>query len=221
MTLSRSFLNGALAISAITAAFGFATEAQAFTVGELIDAGSTGVTVSDKRFYDFVIPNSTTGLFDLDDTVNIDDNGGSFDIDFRASGGTLGGSITAAGTILYKVEIISPFINEFKEVMIQNNVTGGSLPGKTATRTYTATGLPSTLTATNNGSDSGMFQNGPKLISVVDSWSFTGTGSRNSLTSIAANYIQNPERPTTPEPSAVLGVLALGLCGTLAARKKG
>ena len=221
MTLSRSFLNGALAIAGITAAFGFATKAQAFTVSQLINAGSTGVQVGDKLFSDFMIPTGTN-LFDLTDTVNIDDNGGSFDIDFRASGG-LSSSISAAGTIKYKVTIVAPFTNTFDMVDIQSSTTGGALPGKTATRTFTSTGglSPSPLTAINNGTDGGTFLLSPSSISVEDSWSFTGTGGRNSLTSIATSFVQDPPLPAVPEPSAVLGLLALGLCGASVGRKKG
>ena len=220
MTLSRSFLNGALAIAGITAAFGFATKAQAFTVSDLINLGSTGVLVSDKLFYDFVIPTGT-GLFDLTDAVDIVENLGSFDIDFRTAGGT-NGALTAPGQIKYKVKIVSPFINVFQTASIQSNTTlGGGT--KVATRKMTATPgnlSPSTLTATNNGSDSGSFLTAAQLINVTDSWSFTGSGAKNSLSSLGANFTQDPELPTVPEPSAVLGLLALGLCGGLVGRQK-
>ena len=79
---------------------------------------------------------------------------------------------------------------------------------------------PSTLTAINNGSEEGLFLTAAKLINVTDSWSFSGSGAKNSLITLGANFTQDPDLPTTPEPSAVLGLLALGLCGGLVGRQK-
>lgn len=224
MTLSRSFLNGALAIAGITAAFGFATEAQAvtFTVSQLNTSGFSH-TEGDKEFSDFSIPTkpTTAGSFDPNDTVTISDNGGSFTIQFNANGASGAGTtptLTTSGTLTYKVGIIPPFINVFAEAQNQTAVQGS---GKNIVRGLTIAGMtPGTVTNTNGvPNPPGFFASGPKSITVTDSWTITGSGNR-AIINFIDTFIQDPELPTIPEPSAVLGLLALGLCGTLVGRQK-
>lgn len=224
MTLSRSFLNGALAIAGITAAFGFATEAQAAslgpdfngTVGQVTGSGFS-VQVGDKLFSDFVVPTGN-GQFQAGDAVNIIDNLPSFTVEFNP-GTTGANNLSVAGTLSYKVTIVNPFINVFESFQTQTSAGGGT--GRTAFRNTTVSSLvPSTLTTTNSGqSVVGLFPSGPKTISVSDSWSF-GTGTARNITLLQSFIDQDPDDPTIPEPSAVLGLLALGLCGTLVGRQK-
>jgi len=224
MTLFRTFLNGALAIAGITAAFGFATEAQAASfnlpdsfegnVGQL--NGGLSVQVGDKLFSDFVIPTGT-GLFQATDAVNVVDNEPGFEIKFNPFGGG-SNNLSVGGTLSYKVTVVNPFINVFETFQTQTTASSGT---RTATRNTSVSGLvPATLTTTNSGlSDLGKFPSGPKTINVSDTWSFNTTGTRN-ITLLQAFIDQDPDEPTVPEPSAVLGLLALGLCGTLVGRQK-
>ena len=224
MTLSRSFLNGALAIAGITAAFGFATEAQAatFTVSQLNTPGFSH-TEGDKEFSGFSIPTKPTipGSFDPADTVTISDNGGSFTIQFNANGASGTGTtptLTTSGTLSYQVGIIPPFINVFAEAQNQTTVTGST---RNVVRDLKIAGMtPGTLTSTNGSNPpSGFFASSLKSVTVIDSWTITGSGNR-AITNFTDTFIQDPELPTVPEPSAVLGLLALGLCGTLVGRQK-
>jgi hypothetical protein len=228
MTLSRSFLNGSLAIAGIAAAFGFATEAQAatFTVTQVNTPNFTH-TEGDKVFSDFVVP-TATGQFQGGDQVTINDNGGSFSVVFNP-GATGANNLSAAGRLSYKVTILPSYINVFNTADISTRVTTtGSVGSRVATRSFAATSLsPATLSTTNASAASGTFSSPLQSINVTDSWSFAGTGNlgaRNTITGLTANFVQDPELPElilVPEPSAVLGLLALGLCGTLVSRKKG
>lgn len=220
MTFFRSFLNGALAIAGITAAFGFATEAQAAeffsgTVGQVRTSGFSTV-VGDKRFSDFSIPIGT-GQFQTGDAVSISDSGGgSFDVLFSALGATPN-TVSAPGTITYKVTILDPeFV--FGDAGTSTGLTGGT---RSVTRNTTISDLlpgDSPLVSSNGSMGSGTFKPGITTINVSDSWSFGTTGTR-SITSLTTTLNQ-VLAPGVPEPSAVLGLLALGLCGTLVGRQK-
>jgi hypothetical protein len=220
MTLSRSLLNGALAIAGITAAFSFATEAQAAnftgTVGQVKGSGFS-IQVGDKLFSDFVVPTGS-GQFQADDFVSITNNEPGFEVLFSA-GPTAPANLSVAGTLSYKVAIVSPFINIFNAARTSTAITGGT---RSVNRETTITGVsPNPLVSLNGSSPSGTFASSLQTINVSDSWFFGTTGSQRNISSITTSFDQFPEFATTPEPSAVLGLLALGLCGTLVGRKKG
>ena len=216
MTLYRSLLNGTLAIAGIAAALGFATEAQAatFTVAQVNTPGFT-FSVLDKVFSNFNIPTTATGL-QAGDEVIIDVVGGEFSVEFDPSvaGQTF---ITGSGSLEYTVTIPFPYINVFNTA---ENVTSVSGTGTSSSRTLAATGGLNPLVSPNStGAGPGSFSPGVQSITVTDSWN---TGNRR-INSFVDRFVQDPidPDPTIPEPSAVLGLLALGLCGTLVGRKKG
>jgi len=214
MTLSRSLLNSALAIAGITAAFGFATEAQAatFTVAQVNTPGFT-FTVLDKVFSNFSIPVSTTGFQALDE-VTIDVFGGSFSVAFNPAVANAGQTfITGSGSLSYKVTIPSPtFVNVFKTA---DNVTSVGGSGAAPTRTLAVPAIPFSVPINSSGN----FPAGVQSITVQDSWNMVGSRRINSFSDEFMQDPINPE-PQIPEPSAVLGLLALGLCGTLVGRQK-
>jgi len=222
MTLSRSFLNGALAIASIVTPLGFATSAQAisFTVNDIINAPAPGFStqVGDKIFSGFIIPTGT-GLFDLNDTVVISIlNSGAFQVDFNGNAG--GSNLTASGSLSYNIAIDPAFTNTF--TIAQQDTQGANITGGSYVRSFTPSSLTPTSLVNNNGAPPGVngtFAPGTTSISVVDTWTITSPASINSFSD---RYVQDPNFPqsTTPEPSDVLSLLALGLCGTLVSRRK-
>ena len=221
MTLSRSFLNGALAIASIVTPLGFATSAQAisFTVDEIINAPAPGFStqVGDKIFSGFIIPTGT-GLFDLNDTVVISIlNSGAFQVDFN--GNASGSNLTASGSLSYNIAIDPAFTNTF--TIAQQQTQGDNILGGSYVRSFTPSSLTPTSLVSIDGSSpgNGTFAPGTTSISVEDTWTITSPASINSFSD---RYVQDPAFPqsTTPEPSAVLSLLALGLCGTLVSRRK-
>ena len=220
MTLNRHFLHGALAIAGVASSFGFATSAQAalFTVSQLNTPGFVA-TVGDKAYSGFSIPTGT-GLFDGTDSVSITVlASGTHQIDFLST--TTGGNLTSGGTLTYDVSILPGFTNTFSRA--QQDTQGDDLTGGAFTRTFTPTGLTPTSLVYSSGAPlpgNGTFDAGLKTTSVTDTWTITPTASINSFSD---RYLQTPPfpQPPIPEPSAVLGLLALGLCGTLVGRKKG
>jgi len=219
MTLStRSFLNGALAIAGVVSSFGFATSAQAisFTVAELNMPGFT-TKVGDKVYDGFSIPTGS-GLFDPNDTVVISVLGsGAHQIDFN--GNATGTNLTASGSLTYNIAVDPAFTNTFS--IAQQDTQGANITGGSYIRSFMPSYLTPSSLVNNNGTPpgNGTFATGTTSVSVVDSWTITSPASINSFSD---RYLQNPAfpKPKTPEPSAVLSLLALGLCGTLVSRRK-
>jgi hypothetical protein len=213
-TLSRSLTNGALAIAGAAAVLGFGGVAQAFSVTQVTTSGFT-YQVGDKIFSDFSVTGTTT---EGSDTVDMSFVGGNYQVNYNAT--TTGGAfnaLTTPGTLKYKVTIAPGYLNTFSAA--GTDAQGGPFIGGVYTKTLAATGLP-TLTYNSGGvTPFGTFASGLKTIDVVSSWS-TGGGD-NYVNSFSDKYIQQPLQPTTPEPSAVLGMLALGLTGVLVRRQKG
>ena len=217
MTLSRSFLNGALAIAGVVTSFGFATSAQAitFTVAE-VNAPGFSTQLGDKIYSGFTVPTGP-GLFDPTDTVVISILGsGAHQIDFNAN--AFAPNLTASGSLSYNIAIDPAFTNVF--LAAQQQTQGDNLLGGSYTRTFTPSSLtPSSLVSIDGSSPvNGTFAPGTTSISVLDTWTITSPASINSFSD---RYVQEPPFATgTPEPSAVLSLLALGLCGTLVSRRK-
>jgi hypothetical protein len=215
-TLSRSFTNGSLAIAGAAAVLGFGGVSQAFSVTQVTTSEFTH-QVGDKIFSDFSVTGTTT---EGSDTVDMSFVGGNYQVNYNAT--TTGGAfaaLTTPGTLKYKVTIAPGYLNTFSAA--GTDAQGGPLLGGNYTKVLNATGLP-TLTYNSNGATPfGAFAPGLKTIDVVSSWS-TG-GGNNYINSFSDKYIQDPATPTTPtpEPSAVLGMLALGLTGVLVRRQKG
>ena len=214
--LLRSLTSGSLAIAGAAAVLGFGGVSQAFTVTQVTTSGFI-YQVGDKIFSDFSVTGSTT---EGSDTVDMSFVGGNYQVNYNAT--TTGGlfdALTTAGTLKYKVTIAPGYLNTFSAA--GTDAQGGPFTGGVYTKTLAATGLP-TLTYNAGGAlPTGLFTPGLKTIDVVSSWS-TG-GGNNYINSFSDKYIQDPPLPTTPtpEPSAVLGMLALGLTGVLVRRQKG
>lgn len=214
--LLRSLTSGSLAIAGAAAVLGFGGVAQAFTVTQVTTPGFTH-QVGDKIFSNFSVTGSTT---EGSDTVDMAFVGGNYQVNYNAT--TTGGlfaALTTPGTLSYKVTIAPGYLNTFSAA--GTDAQGGPLIGGNYTKVLNATGLP-TLTYNAGGAlPTGLFIPGLQTIDVNSSWS-TG-GGNNYINGFSDKYTQEPPQPTTPtpEPSAVLGMLALGLTGVLVRRQKG
>jgi len=219
MTHSRLFLSGALAITGIASAFGFATEAQAatFTIAQVTAPGFS-YRVDDKVFSGFVIPTGTAiNQFQSTDTLDIDSFGGGFTVNFNPLVTQPG--LQGIGSLKYNVTIPAPFTNKFDKA--EQSTQGTNLSTIGGTRTLASTGGLPNLVSTNASQPlPGSFSPGVSAITVTDSWN-VNSGAR--INNFSDTFTQNPllPEPQIPEPSAVLGLLALGLCGALVGRKKG
>ncbi|GCL57392.1 hypothetical protein NIES3807_05470 [Microcystis aeruginosa NIES-3807] len=204
---------GLLAVASIGAILTLSEVANAavFTVANFADPNFT-VTLGDKVFSNFSISGSTV---DLEDQITIGFVGGVFQLNYSASAGA-NIALTTPGTLTYKVTIPATFTNEFATA--GTNAQGSTGPAATFGKSLTATNLtPNTLNFVSTaGTVTGTFSAGTKAIDVTSTW---GLDTPNSfINSFSDQYTQNPVNPTpiaVPEPSAVLGLAALGLAGVV------
>lgn len=210
--LGKHMNRGLLAVASIGAILTLSEVANAatFTVGDFATPNFT-VTVEDKVFSNFSISGSTV---DLQDEITIGFVGGVFQLNYSASAGA-NMALTTPGTLTYKVTIPATFTNEFAAA--GTNAQGSTL-GATFGKSLTATNLtPGTLNFVSTGSTvTGTFSAGTKAIDVTSSWTLNGLNA--FINGFSDQYIQNPPNPTpiaVPEPSAVLGLAALGLAGVV------
>jgi hypothetical protein len=203
----------ALATLGVSVTFSEVVQAAAFSVATATAPGFTFVE-ADKRFSNFVVTGSTT---EAADQIAITFVSGNFQVDYTSTGGTIA-ALQTGGTLSYTVEILPGFINEF--AFAGTDAQGGPL-GQTGnfSKSLASNGL-TTLTFVNGGAAPfGAFDSGIKTINVVSTWTIN-SGNINSFSDKFTQNPVQPEPPTgVPEPSAVLGMLALGLAG-FARRKK-
>lgn len=211
--LGKHMNRGLLAVASIGAILTLSEVANAatFTVGDFQSNPNYTVTVGDKVFSNFSIIGSTV---DLQDQITIGFVGGVFQLNYSASAGT-NMALTTSGTLTYKVTIPATFTNEFASAGTNAQ---GSTMGATFGKSLTATNLtPGTLNFVSTGPTvTGTFSAGTKAIDVTSSWTLDNPNS--FINSFSDQYIQNPPNPTpiaVPEPSAVLGLAALGLAGVV------
>ncbi|GCL55128.1 hypothetical protein NIES3806_24740 [Microcystis aeruginosa NIES-3806] len=203
---------GLLAVASIGAILTLSEVANAavFTVANFVDPNFT-VTLGDKVFSNFSISGSSV---DLEDRITIGFVTGVYQLDYTASGFGANPALTTSGTLKYKVTIPATFTNEFAAA--GTNAQGNTLVGSFG-KTLSATNLtPDPLNfVSTGGTVNGTFSAGTKTIDVTSAWTVSGGSSINSFSD---QYIQNPLNPTpiaVPEPSAVLGLAALGLAGVV------
>ena len=207
MTNLGKYMNrGLLAVAGIGAILTLseAANAASFTVGDVKSDPTLKFTEGDKVFSDFVVDGTTVENGDLI-TISIL-AGGIYQVNYDANPG--GSTLTTAGSLKYKVSILPGFSNVFHKA--GTNAQGNTLAG-TFSKTLEATNLP-TLVSTLGTPVTGTFSPGPKVIDVTSSWTVTGS----DINSFSDQYTQKPVEVTPiPEPSAVLGLVALGLAGVV------
>lgn len=213
--LGKHMNRGLLAVASIGAILTLSEVANAavFTVGDFQSNPNFTVTLGDKVFSNFSISGSSV---DLEDQITIVFVGGVYQLNYTANGFGANAALTTPGSLTYKVTIPATFTNEF--VLAGTNAQGSTLGGATFSKSLTATNLtPSTLNFVSAGPTvNGTFSAGTKAIDVTSTW---GLDTPNSfINSFSDQYTQNPVNPTpiaVPEPSAVLGLAALGLAGVV------
>ena len=197
---------GLLAVAGIGAILTLSEAANAalFTVSEI--SPSFSVTVEDKTFYDFSISGTSVEGVDTISVTVLPSGAHQLNYNANAVGGST--TLTTGGTLNYKVAIIpsSPYVFAKAGTNAQGDTTTGSFG-----RTLTPTGLtPATLNFVSTGSTvSGTFAAGLKSIDVTSTWSVAGGSSINGFSD------QYTQKVAVPEPSAVLGLVALGLVGVV------
>ena len=214
MTLSRSFLNGALAIAGTTAVFGLGAVAQAatdiplnfgFTPFGTPTAVPSGSPLDTATTFNLVNPNlintevnDPLGLIAVTDTVTVSPtalNLSALTTSYAPFAGNGFLTFPGSGRFVFNANLAS------KD------------PGATASTLGVS--FAGTLVDTLN-----LLAPTPAVLSYsINRTEIPGVGISYNY---AANFI-SPATPTiaTPEPSAVLGMLALGLTGVLARRQKG
>lgn len=209
MTNLRKYINrGLLAVAGIGAILTLseAANAASFTVSEI--TASFSVTVEDKTFYDFSISGNSVEGADTISIIVLPSGAHQLNYNANVPGGST--TLTTGGTLNYKVAIIpsSPYVFEMAGTNAQGDTTMGSFG-----RTLTPTGLtPATLNfVSTGGTVTGTFAEGLKSIDVTSTWSVAGGSNINGFSD---QYVQKLAVPV-PEPSAVLGLVALGLVGVL------
>ena len=209
--LGKHMNRGLLAVASIGAILTLSEVANAvtFTVANFANPNFT-VTLEDKVFSNFSISGSSV---DLEDQITIGFVGGVFQLNYTASPGA-NNALTTPGTLTYKVTIPATFTNEFATA--GTNAQGST--GATFSKSLTATNLtPNTLNFVSTaGTVTGTFSAGTKTIDVTSTW--VPAGPTAFINSFSDQYTQNPLNPTpiaVPEPSAVLGLAALGLAGVV------
>ena len=215
MTLSRSFLNGALAIAGTTAVFGFGAVAQAaadiplnfgFTpFGPSPTAVPSGSPLNTATAFNLTNPN----------LINVENSDPLSLI-----------AITDVVTITPTALNLSALTNSFAPFAGNGLLTFPS-SGRFVFNANLALKDPGATASTLGVSFAGTLVDTLSLLAptpaVLDfSINRTAIASGGFSYNYSANFI-SPETPTiaTPEPSAVLGMLALGLTGVLARRQKG
>ncbi|AVQ72020.1 hypothetical protein B5D77_12550 [Microcystis sp. MC19] len=203
---------GLLAVASIGAILTLSEVANAvtFTVADFSTPNFT-VTLGDKVFSDFLITGTSV---DPQDQITIGFVSGVFQLNYSASPGA-NMALETPGTLKYKVTIPATFTNEFASA--GTNAQGNTM-GSPFSKSLTATNLdPSTLAFISTGPTvTGTFSAGTKAIDVTSAWTLNGPGA--FINGFSDQYIQNPPNPTpiaVPEPSAVLGLAALGLAGVV------
>ena len=230
--ISRRLTTGALAIAGSVAAFGFAgaapVQAQAadcpLPLGQLFsDFKSAPCKVGDKLFT-FLASSPTSGP--IDNGVLLIDQILSPTIDRHTFNYRPSPALTqSAGTFVidYTVEILDP-AKMFKDFSIGYDATGAGNSGiftekKVWSDSINGSALIGTSTATTASGASGAMVPVPSGITklfVRDTYRVNSpTGSINSVTN---DFTQMP-KVKVPEPSAILGILAVAGIGAFARRK--
>jgi hypothetical protein len=231
--ISRQLTTGALAIAASVTAFGFANTAPVqaadcpLPLGQLLSAfKSNPCSVGDKVFT-FLGSSPTTG--DIDNGVLLIDQILSATIDRHTFNYRPTPALTQASGIFiidYTVEITDP-AKMFKEFSIGYDATGAGNSGIFTEKKVWSDGINGTAligTSTASSADIGgsggsgamvPVPSGVTKLFVRDTYSVSSpTGSLNSITN---DYTQRSI--DIPEPSAILGILAVAGAGAFARRK--
>ncbi|NCS25603.1 MAG: PEP-CTERM sorting domain-containing protein [Microcystis aeruginosa BS13-02] len=117
--------------------------------------------------------------------------------------------LTQSGSLTYTVTINPSFANVFD--FAQTSINAAQNTGSFSKNLS----IPSLTPSTINTVQTGIFASGTTTINVTSSWTVTGDAFINQLSD---QYTQSPTNPTpiaVPEPSAVLGLVALGLVGVV------
>lgn len=241
--ISRQLTTGALAIAGSVAAFGFAgaapAQAQAVCptpLGQMFSTFRTTPCRMGDKFFTFIASPPTSGGGDIDDAVLLIDQILTSTIDrhtfnYRPSPALTQGS----GTFIidYTIEIVDdPGTTEnelltkmFKDFSIGYDATGAGNSGIMVDKTvwsdaFGGTSLIGSSTASSSTSASGDMVPVPadvKKLFVRDTFSVSDT--MGSLNSITNDFTQTTKSIDIPEPSAILGILAVAGAGAFARRK--
>jgi hypothetical protein len=212
----RSITTGVVALATSGIALSFAGAAQAQLLGPNSFNGNVGqvntpgffVQVGDKIFSDFSITGSTVEATDSIQ-ISFEPIVGQFQVNLNAAGGQFT-SFSTPGSLNYNVTIAPGFTNTFAAA--RTDAQGSGIYSKSLATTLTS----SPIFATQAGASSIVSFNplGQTSIAVDSDWTFPGIGILNSVSDQFTQDPLQPQPPTgVPEPSAVLGMLALGLAG--------
>ncbi|MCZ8192128.1 MAG: PEP-CTERM sorting domain-containing protein [Microcystis sp. LE19-338.1B] len=141
---------------------------------------------------------------------------GVFQLNYSASPGP-NMALTTGGSLSYTVSILPSFTNVFS--LAGTNAQGSALSSGDFIKTLAATNLtPNPLNFNSESATvNGTFAPDTKVIDVTSTWIMANPGV-SFINSFSDQYTQSPVNPTpiaVPEPSAVLGLVALGLVGVL------
>jgi hypothetical protein len=225
--LTRAFASGSLAIGVATLASLagstlLAPSAQAAdfngTVGEVRVPGFSW-RIDDKVFSNFVLSIASLPQLDDEDTVDIFQVGGVYQLQTGFSPGA-NNALTLGGTLQYDVTI-DPLPNGyvFDEVAFDTDQLAQSSATKTVTNLVDS--AVTTLTST-NGSNvllTPILGAPTKAIRVLDTYQPTPVGDPGYINGSSNKFTQR-QIPPTPESSPILGLIALGGLGLVAKMRK-
>ena len=210
--LSKYITHGALVVASIGAALTLSEAAKAFTISDLQANPNLTVTLNDKIFSNFFVTGSTV---EPTDVINIGyfPVGSVYQVNYDATPGT--NFLTTSGSLTYKVSILPGFTNIFDQASTEAQ--GGPLQPN-FTKTLSATGLsPNVLVYTGIPIIPGTFDPTPPGLKTIDVTSTWTPNPGSYVNSFSDKFTQQPPAPTpstnVPEPSGVLGLVALGLVG--------
>ena len=209
MTNLRKYINrGLLAVAGIGAILTLSEAANAsnfFTVADWEANNNITIVEGDKTFSNFNL--SGVSGREGTDTITAQLINGLYQLTYNAIPVGDTNPLTQSGSLTYTVTINPSFANVF-------NFAQTSLNGAQNTGSFSKNlSIPSLTPLTIDTTQTGTFASGTTTINVTSSWNVTGNAFINSFSD---QYTQSPVNPTpVPEPSAVLGLAALGLVGVL------
>jgi len=224
--LTRAFASGSLAIGVATLASLagstlLAPSAQAAdfngTVGEVRVPGFSW-RIDDKVFSNFVLSIASLPQLDDEDTVDIFQVGGVYQLQTGFSPGA-NNALTLGGTLQYDVTIDPSNGYVFDEVAFDTDQLAQSSATKTVTNLVDS--AVTTLTST-NGSNvllTSILGTPTKAIRVLDTYQPTPVGDPGYINGSSNKFTQR-QIPPTPESSPILGLIALGGLGLVAKMRK-
>ena len=224
--LTRAFASGSLAIGVATLASLagstlLAPSAQAAdfhgTVGDVRVPGFSW-RIDDKVFSNFVLSIASLPQLDDEDTVDIFQVGGVYQLETGFAPGA-NNALTLGGTLQYDVTIDPSNGYVFDEVAFDTDQLAQSSATKTVTNLVDI--AVTTLTST-NGSNvllTPILGAPTTAIRVLDTYQPTPVGDPGYINGSSNKFTQR-QIPPTPESSPILGLIALGGLGLVAKMRK-